>query len=158
MSEPTTGKPDPNANPDSDYSKEFWSISNATTGFAIAQNIVFYVAVGPHKGDLFDAVGTGLGLYVAAALTVFATVAYVGVVLWCHRIQRSLAEPRGLSPGLNVTLGRWKRMQVSVIVVLHAFALLLLFAPAMCQTGAFGIKSCVTEATKCVCSNHVSSQ
>jgi hypothetical protein len=154
MSEPTNGKLDENSNPDTDYSKEFWSIGNATTGFAIAQNIVFYVAVGPHKGDLFDAVGNPPGQYVAAALTVFATVAYVTVVLWCHRIQRRLAEPKGLSLGLKATLGRWKRIQVGVIVVLHAFALFLLFAPAP----ASSTKPCPPETTKCACCDHVSSQ
>jgi hypothetical protein len=158
MSEPNDGNLDANSNPDTDYSKEFWSIGNATTGFAIAQNIVFYVAVGPRKGDLFDAVGKPPGLYVAAALTVFATVAYVAVVLWCHRVQIRLAEPKGLSLKLKETLGRWKCMQLSIIVVLHAFALVLLFAPALCQTGAFGMQPCPPETTKCACCDHVPSQ
>ena len=121
------------ADGDSEYGREFWSTANAVTGFALAQNLIFYVAVGPHCGALFNAVA-GQSPLVEWAI-VFATAVYVGVIAFCHVARRRLSGPR-TSDRLKSLLAWWLACQLALVVLLNAFAFAIVWTlpanPAAC--------------------------
>ena len=66
-----------------DIPDKLWSIGNIITGFAIAQTVIYFFALG--NLQFAEAVGSGfIPLLVAAAVTGVNAV-LITVVWWCHR-------------------------------------------------------------------------
>jgi hypothetical protein len=100
------------------YAKEFWSISNAITGFSIVQSIIFYAALGPHQVALYDAVKrqpwfTVLGVVVGTSV-------YIMAIIFCYVAQKRLAGAAGLSPNLWRLLRIWRGTQLITIISLSS--------------------------------------
>ena len=110
----TPDRDDPAQEPDREYGKDFWSVSNALTAFAVAQSIVFLVAVGPHQSDLYVAVRDNQPLVVAAIPV--ATAIYIGIIVFCHHAQWKLAGK--LSTNLRSFVVWWKWAEIVIVAAL----------------------------------------
>ena len=104
--------------------RRFWSIANITTGFSIVQNLAFYITVGPHKGDLYDAVAR-VNLVWMALIILAGTLLYVLIILFCHRAQRRLTAAETFSPYLKKLNNQWRAAQLLAVIALGGFALLI---------------------------------
>ncbi len=108
-----------------EYAKEFWLIANAVTAFSIVQNVSFYILVGPHKSDLYAAVGHHRWL--AAFLAILATGLYVAIIVFCNRAQKILASGSSLPSSFWKIVDLWFKAQMAAIVVPSLFALLVIY-------------------------------
>lgn len=86
------GPPPPAEKKDLDYAKEFWTVGNVVTGFAILQGITFLINVGPQKGDLFCAVTRHVAFSQNSVL--YGTAIYLLAVIFCHGVQYLLLTAR----------------------------------------------------------------
>ena len=105
----TAQPPQPSAR-NIEYAKEFWTLTNSVTGFAIVQTLGFAIVVGPHRGDLF------CGVYEHPDLTMrmvhVVSVLYIFLILVFNLVRVLLLRGEKLSLIVNHHVRRtWFRIK-----------------------------------------------
>jgi len=109
------------------YAKEFWSLANAITAFAITQTLVFVSTVGTRRGDLAEAIHGSPKFTAACAVVSFAL--YLSGIAYCQRRHRGLLGPFE-STGLESSFRRMEIGRHVIAVACGIFTLTIIIADA----------------------------
>jgi hypothetical protein len=102
------------------YAQEFWKLTNVITGFCIVQSLAIYIALGPHKGDFYDAVIRNKA-WVSGG-TIIGTGCYLCAITFCRYAQLALLAKVGVTPDPPGIFLIWYVVQLIVVGLLGLFS------------------------------------